>query len=170
MSGGCLEQDVIEVARQVMQHGRPVRRAWCGGSDEIAAWDLGVGCEGEVEILIERLDDARDAERHLLAAEEPFVVVTRVRGDALARLVVSANEVHGSLGDTTTDARAITLATERLGTDGGTLVGSDDDHGVGDAVAGLLPAAQPGEEPILEPDEIGDRNVLRGGPLGKRLR
>ncbi len=127
VSGGCLEQDVIEVARQVMQHGRPVRRAWCGGSDEIAAWDLGVGCEGEVEILIERLDDARDAERHLLAAEEPFVVVTRVRGDALARLVVSANEVHGSLGDTTTDARAITLATERLGTDGGTLVGSDDD-------------------------------------------
>jgi xanthine/CO dehydrogenase XdhC/CoxF family maturation factor len=127
VSGGCLEQDVIEVARQVMQSAVPARRSWCGGSDEIAAWDLGVGCEGEVEILVEPLTNARDAERGLLEAEEPFCVVTRVQPTGLSRLVVSATEVHGSLGDHATDHRAIDLAMARLGTEGGTIVGDDTD-------------------------------------------
>src|SRR5688572_24519136 len=63
VSGGCLEEDVREVARQVMRSGAPERRSWCGGTDEIAAWDLGVGCEGEVEVLIEPVTDDRALER-----------------------------------------------------------------------------------------------------------
>jgi xanthine dehydrogenase accessory factor len=76
VSGGCLEEDVREVARRVMESGIPERRTYCGGSNEIAAWDLGVGCEGEVEILIEPVPDARDDARRALEAEEPFVIVT----------------------------------------------------------------------------------------------
>jgi xanthine dehydrogenase accessory factor len=76
VSGGCLEEDVREVARRVMRTGVAERRAWCGGSDEVSAWDLGVGCEGEVEILVEPVGDDRALERDRVDAEEPFVVVT----------------------------------------------------------------------------------------------
>lgn len=76
VSGGCLEEDVREVARRVMRTGVAERRAWCGGSDEVSAWDLGVGCEGEVEVLIEPVGDDRALERECIAAERPFVVVT----------------------------------------------------------------------------------------------
>lgn len=78
VSGGCLEEDVREVARRVIATGRAERRSYCGGANEIAAWDLGVGCEGEVEILIEPVGDDRAGERALLAAEERFVIVTDV--------------------------------------------------------------------------------------------
>jgi len=63
VSGGCLEADVREVALRVIESGVSERRSYCGGSDEISAWDLGVGCDGEVEILIEPVQSARDAER-----------------------------------------------------------------------------------------------------------
>lgn len=78
VSGGCLEEDVREVAQRVIRTGIPERRSYCGGANEIAAWDLGVGCEGEVEILIEPCITDRSAERERIAAEEAFVVVTRV--------------------------------------------------------------------------------------------
>ncbi len=91
VSGGCLEEDVREVARQVMRTGTAERRSWCGGSDEIAAWDLGVGCEGEVEILIEPATDARADERALIAAERPFVVITSL-GEPHSRRVLTGAE------------------------------------------------------------------------------
>src|SRR5438309_1508085 len=50
VSGGCLEQDVREVALQVLRTGRPELRSYCSGADEVAAWDLGVGCEVAVEV------------------------------------------------------------------------------------------------------------------------
>jgi xanthine dehydrogenase accessory factor len=76
VSGGCLEEDVREVALRVIRSGAAERREYCGSADEIAAWDLGVGCEGVVELLIEPVRDSRAAERTLLDAEEPFVVLT----------------------------------------------------------------------------------------------
>jgi xanthine/CO dehydrogenase XdhC/CoxF family maturation factor len=78
VSGGCLEQDVREVARRVIASGVAELRKYCGGSGEIAAWDLGVGCDGEVEILVEPVLFDRTSERRLIAAETPFVVLTRL--------------------------------------------------------------------------------------------
>lgn len=78
VSGGCLEADVCEVARRVISSGAPELRTYCGGSSEIAAWDLGVGCDGEVEILIEPVLSDRAGERELIASEAPFVVITRL--------------------------------------------------------------------------------------------
>lgn len=76
VSGGCLEEDVRAVAERVIATGVTERRSYCGGANEIEAWDLGVGCEGEVEILIELVTDAREAECALLAREEAFEVHT----------------------------------------------------------------------------------------------
>lgn len=85
VSGGCLEADVREVALGVIRTGVAQRREYCGSVDEIQAWDLGVGCEGVVELLIEPVRDAREAERRALDAEEAFVVETQL--ESLARRV-----------------------------------------------------------------------------------
>src|SRR5438270_500699 len=77
VSGGCLEQDVREVALQVIRAGRSELRSYCSSADEIAAWDLGVGCEGEVEVYVEPAD-ARSRERALLDGRTPFAVATLI--------------------------------------------------------------------------------------------
>ncbi len=82
VSGGCLEEDVREVALRVIRTGTTERREYCGSMDEIAAWDLGVGCEGVVELFVERVTDARAAERAALASEVPFVVITSLADGA----------------------------------------------------------------------------------------
>ncbi|MCC7052000.1 MAG: XdhC family protein [Gemmatimonadaceae bacterium] len=107
VSGGCLEADVREVGQRVISTGMPELRSYCGGSDEVAAWDLGVGCDGEVEILIEPVASPRLHERHALAAEEPYVAVTLLRaareyGES-PRLVLSRAGRFGTLGDAALD-------------------------------------------------------------------
>jgi xanthine dehydrogenase accessory factor len=76
VSGGCLEEDVREVARRVIRTGVAERREYCGSVDEVAAWDLGVGCEGVVELYVEPVSDPRAEERALLDAEFAFVSLT----------------------------------------------------------------------------------------------
>jgi xanthine/CO dehydrogenase XdhC/CoxF family maturation factor len=80
VSGGCLEEDVREAALRVIATGVPERRSYCGGANEISAWDLGVGCEGEVEILIASVTGDVAAERAAIAAEDRFVLVTSLEG------------------------------------------------------------------------------------------
>lgn len=79
VSGGCLEGDVREVALRVIKTGVSEVREYCGSMDEIAAWDLGVGCEGVVELYIEPVKDAREAERAAMAEEESFSIITSLQ-------------------------------------------------------------------------------------------
>src|SRR6059058_2344811 len=79
VSGGCLEQDVREVALQVIRNGKPQLKNYCSSADEIAAWDLGVGCEGQVDVYVERAE-ARPGERALLDGRSAFVVCTLLDG------------------------------------------------------------------------------------------
>src|SRR6059058_4519670 len=81
VSGGCLEQDVREVALQVLRTGRPELRSYCSGADEVAAWDLGVGCEGEVEVFVEPVTEPRPRERELLDGRRPFAVCSMMPGE-----------------------------------------------------------------------------------------
>src|SRR5207247_9261828 len=75
VSGGCREQDVRQVALQVIRSGRPELRNYCSSADEIEAWDLGVGCEGQVDVLVEPAEP-RGRERGLLDQRQPFMVCT----------------------------------------------------------------------------------------------
>jgi xanthine dehydrogenase accessory factor len=103
VSGGCLEADVREVAHQVMRTGVAERRTYRGGANEVAAWDLGVGCDGEVEILIEPAGAAHAQELALMDREEPFVTITRlgdgVSAGELARWTLTAGDAAGWIGD-----------------------------------------------------------------------
>ncbi len=108
VSGGCLEEDVREVARRVIATGIAERRSYCGGSNEISAWDLGVGCEGEVEILITAGTMHAPGAVQLMQEAEPFVVVTDIAAALAARTdaaregavrVVRGAEAEGLAGD-----------------------------------------------------------------------
>ncbi|HEX6923224.1 MAG TPA: XdhC family protein, partial [Bacillales bacterium] len=51
ISGGCLEPDVAETAKRVMNDGKPVLKRYDMGEDLV--WGLGLGCPGTVDIYIE---------------------------------------------------------------------------------------------------------------------
>lgn len=55
ISGGCLEDEVVRTARQVIRDGEAVLRRFDTGDD--GPWGLGLGCGGSVEVLVEPLKD-----------------------------------------------------------------------------------------------------------------
>jgi xanthine/CO dehydrogenase XdhC/CoxF family maturation factor len=57
LSGGCLEGDVFEQAQAVMASGKPIVVQYDTMSDEDIIWGLGLGCNGIVQILIERVEE-----------------------------------------------------------------------------------------------------------------
>src|SRR5881394_2525902 len=119
LSGGCLEQDVREVALQVIRSGMPELRSYCSGADEIAAWDLGVGCEGRVDVYVEPAD-AQPRERELLDSRRSFAVCTLLAGKGETgngkRVVVSADRVEGDFGSTALTTGVAAKARELLET------------------------------------------------------
>src|SRR5205823_12453829 len=118
VSGGCLEQDVREVALQVIRSGTPELRSYCSGVDELAAWDLGGGGEGQVDVYVEPTD-ARPRERKLLDGRTPFVAATivgmRDAGCGM-RLIVTQDGSEGDLGSPELNGEATARAHELLET------------------------------------------------------
>ena len=57
LSGGCLEGDVFEQAQEVMASGKPIVVQYDTMSDDDIIWGLGLGCNGIVQILIERIEE-----------------------------------------------------------------------------------------------------------------
>ena len=54
VSGGCVENAVIEEALGVLKSGKPKLLAF-GVSDE-QAWEVGLACGGTIEVFVERLE------------------------------------------------------------------------------------------------------------------
>ncbi len=55
VSGGCVESDVYENAREVLETGKPKLLTY-GIADE-EAWEVGLPCGGEIDVFVERLED-----------------------------------------------------------------------------------------------------------------
>ena len=121
VSGGCLEQDVREVALQVIRTGRAELRSYCSSADEIEAWDLGVGCEGRVDVLFEPVRETWPRERALLDGRAPFAVCTVLPGSgeqgAGSRLIVTPDDAEGDLGSSALTAGTVACARDLLGSD-----------------------------------------------------
>jgi len=60
VSGGCLEADVLERAKTVLQTGAPTVITYDTTNDEDSVFGLGMGCRGIVRILLEPIDQRSD--------------------------------------------------------------------------------------------------------------
>ena len=54
VSGGCVESDVYENAREVLQTGEPKLLSYGIGDEE--AWSVGLPCGGEIDVFVERVE------------------------------------------------------------------------------------------------------------------
>jgi xanthine dehydrogenase accessory factor len=127
ISGGCLEGDVADMARLVMEEGRARLAGWDLTADDDAVWGLGLGCNGAIEVFIEPADRAVEAAlalRTALEEERPISLVTVIESiepEAIApgaRLTVLPDgAVEGSLGRSDVDTEAIAAARELLTTE-----------------------------------------------------
>lgn len=59
LSGGCLEADVAEAAREAIRTGRARLVRYDMTSDDDEVWGLGMGCNGVVEVLVVPLAPSR---------------------------------------------------------------------------------------------------------------
>ena len=118
--GGCVDARVIERAERVVRSGTPELLRMSLGDED--AWELGLTCGGEVEVLVQRVDPAGGdssavayaAARAAYEAGRAAVVVAHLdeRRDRLA--IDESGARAGSLGDADLDARAAEIATRRL--------------------------------------------------------
>jgi xanthine/CO dehydrogenase XdhC/CoxF family maturation factor len=123
ISGGCLEGDVADMAKIVMDEGRARLAGWDLTADDDAVWGLGLGCNGAIEVFIEPADRAAEvagALRMALEEERPISVVTVLESGAAgvepgARIVVKPDgAAEGTLGEPLVDDAAIDAAQEML--------------------------------------------------------
>jgi xanthine/CO dehydrogenase XdhC/CoxF family maturation factor len=56
VSGGCLEEDLAERAAGVLDTGQPRTVVYDMRSPDDIVWGLGLGCNGEVRVLLERIE------------------------------------------------------------------------------------------------------------------
>ncbi|MGW4772751.1 XdhC family protein [Nocardia sp. NPDC004278] len=78
LSGGCVEAAVVESAREVLANGHAVSDRF--GYAEADGFAVGLTCGGEIEVFVERVDDARlsvlSALRAAIAANEPVALTS----------------------------------------------------------------------------------------------
>jgi xanthine dehydrogenase accessory factor len=120
VSGGCLEGDIAEIARDVLATGRARLAQYDLTSDDDAVWGLGLGCNGAIDVLIEPVaGDLPERLRQAIDARRTLVLATLVSGPEPlrpgARLYLSEEGMpDGSLGDPVLDARAVDAARTQL--------------------------------------------------------
>jgi len=81
VSGGCLEADLAEHARQVRASGKAKVVTYDTRADDDAAWGLGLGCNGLIDVLLEPLEGSRAKSvaamlEHARNASSPSVLAT----------------------------------------------------------------------------------------------
>jgi len=111
VSGGCLERDVMNQARRVLQWNESRVVTYNSMSDDDVAWEFNLGCNGIIDVLIEPLSPTvepgylafiADCLRHRQAVI--VAVVFSVEGDMKARvgsrlLLAEQQPVHHDIGD-----------------------------------------------------------------------
>lgn len=94
ISGGCLEGEVCRKAWWFTERGRPAVRVYDTSSDEDAVWEFGLGCNGVISVLLERVDqpDVREMLEFLRGRRE-------CRGEAVVACVVRSEAGHPAVGE-----------------------------------------------------------------------
>ena len=103
ISGGCLEGDVINTAREVLASGRSQLLHFDLTADDEAVWGWGLGCNGAIDVFVEPAAKAAAFVKAMARArgeQRPLAFVTSVSGpNASARMLVHVDgRREGSLG------------------------------------------------------------------------
>ena len=114
ISGGCLENDVADVARVVMDEGQARIVSFDLTADDEAVWGWGLGCNGAIDLFVEPAEKAAEvagALRMALEEERPIAMVTVLEGSVGIEhgdrmLVRPDGSTEGSLGDAAVDGAA----------------------------------------------------------------
>jgi xanthine/CO dehydrogenase XdhC/CoxF family maturation factor len=69
VSGGCLEGDLAERVGTVLDSGEPRIQIYDMRSPDDIVWGLGLGCNGEIRVLLEPLDPRSEPEQTAFLAE-----------------------------------------------------------------------------------------------------
>ena len=89
VSGGCLEGDLAERARSVIETGEPLAISFDMRDEADDLWGLGVGCNGLIRVFLQPLTEAKDY--------QPFSGIARSLLDATPAVV--ATVIAGADGD-----------------------------------------------------------------------
>jgi len=120
ISGGCLEQEVGEIAKRVLETGESVVQFF--DLEEDLVWGLGLGCGGAVDVYIEPFDDGEENAAWLdtVKGQKAGALATVIninKGDLKndARMFISSKgETLGSLGDASLNKELVNFAQEKM--------------------------------------------------------
>ena len=82
ITAGCLEDEVFDLAEDVLAAGEPRIETYDLMDDGDDIWGLGVGCNGIIDILIEPLDGSMRPAVDALEGGRRVAVLTAISGDA----------------------------------------------------------------------------------------
>jgi xanthine dehydrogenase accessory factor len=117
--GGCVDAQVIEAGDALIAEGG--RRVLDISLDDDEAWEIGLTCGGNVEVLMERVSPADQSDptlsahaavRDALDADRAAVVVTSLDGPRSSLVIDEDGTRTGTLGDADADAAVATIATD----------------------------------------------------------
>jgi len=152
ITAGCLEDEVRELATDVLDAGTPRVETWdLTGSDDV--WGMGVGCNGVITVLLEPLTDEYAPVVAARDRGDPVAVATVVSGDlpTATRGRYADGEFHGDLPAWVRER--IRQATDRLLADGGSDLLTVTRGSSGDATGEKQPAVEVFVNGIQPPPE-----------------
>ncbi len=94
ISGGCLESDLAQHARQVFKDGETHNVTYDLSADKDLVWGLGIGCDGVIELMLQRLES--DGGFGFLHALE---TAWKARRDGVLGLVIASSDPHHPVGN-----------------------------------------------------------------------
>lgn len=118
VSGGCLEEDVRQVGLEVLRSGRQRFLQYKTGDDDSTVWGLGLGCDGQVDILVQPIEAGEGTwalTRSLFDGKSGFAISQLLEEDVPGGVLITGEtgRVAGSL-DLAIDREVEAAATAAL--------------------------------------------------------
>lgn len=148
LSGGCLEGDLVEHAKDVLGRGVPKAvRYDMRNRDEDQLWGLGLGCDGAIDIFLQALDEQHEpfaslARRVLARTPSAYTLVLESTIAGLptgAVALADAKSIEGHAVPEQALHALGELSRERLVTGGAARVQIEIDGGKADVLAAVVP-------------------------------
>jgi xanthine/CO dehydrogenase XdhC/CoxF family maturation factor len=108
VSGGCLDSDILERARSVIQSGKSETVVYDSRSPSDIVWGLGLGCNGLVRVLIEALDPA--------ARTNPLNLLDACLKHETSAVMATVCKINGDVASKTGERLTIYPDGEAIGT------------------------------------------------------